>query len=169
MKIAIGCDHIATDIKNQIITYLKEQNYKVIDCGTYDKVRTHYPIFGHKVASLVALKKVDKGIVICGTGVGISNSANKTKGIRAALVRDIIATKEAVSEYNVNIIACGARITGIGLILEIIDTFLKTKYKPTDIKEKRIEKINSLIKINNYNEHIFDKENKKWAKNEYSD
>lgn len=168
-KIAIACDHIVTDIKNEIGKYLEASGYDVIDCGTYDNNRTHYPIFGHKAATLVAENKVDLGVVLCGTGVGISNAANKTKGIRAALVRDIVSAKQAKEEFNANIIAVGGRITGMGIIIEIIDTFLSTKYIKTSIKDKRIKSINELIKNSNYQEDLFDMQCQKWDDGYYKD
>ena len=78
MKIAIGCDHIVTPIKDNVIKTLEKQGHTVIDCGTYDLVRTHYAMYGFEVARQVATKKADFGVVICGTGVGITNSASKT-------------------------------------------------------------------------------------------
>ncbi|AHF57192.1 RpiB/LacA/LacB family sugar-phosphate isomerase [Spiroplasma eriocheiris] len=169
MKVAIACDHIVTDIKDKMVTFLRQAGYEVVDCGTYDFVRTHYPIFGHKAASLVATNQVDKAVIMCGTGVGISNAANKTKNIRAALVRDLISARQAVEEFNANVIAVGGRITGIGLIEEIYQTFLETKYQPTPAKDARIEKINALITHDNYADNIFDSEIQKWQAGYYHD
>ncbi|AKX34317.1 galactose-6-phosphate isomerase subunit LacB [Spiroplasma litorale] len=167
MKIAIGCDHIVTDIKDKIVEMLKNDKIEVIDCGTYDFKRTHYPIFGHKVATLVTKKEVDFGVVICGTGVGISNGANKTKGARAILAKDVITAIDARENYDANIVGFGGRIIGLGLMYEIIETFINTKYlnKNNDL----ISKINSLIKKDNFSENIFDEENKKWDSGYYNE
>ncbi|WP_342268594.1 RpiB/LacA/LacB family sugar-phosphate isomerase [Spiroplasma endosymbiont of Aspidapion aeneum] len=169
MKIAIGCDHIVTEIKDHLIKSLEALGYDVIDCGTYDKERTHYPIFGHKVATLVAKKEVEFGVIMCGTGVGISNSANKTKNIRAALVRDVASAVQAREEFNANIIAVGGRVSGEGLIEEIYKAFLETKYIPSKEREDRIKKIDSLIKKENYNDDMFDLECKRWDEGYYHD
>ena len=90
MKIAIGCDHAAFKEKNKIKQLLESLNYKVIDCGTHSSNSVDYPLYGHAVASEVANNKVDKGIVICGSGIGISIAANKIKGIRAALCTSVL-------------------------------------------------------------------------------
>ena len=128
-RIAIGCDHIVTPIKNQIKNHLISQGHDVVDCGTYDNERTHYPIFGKRVAEEVVNNNFDFGVVICGTGVGISNSAQKVKGARVALVRDLYTAKKSREQYNANVIAFGGRITGTGIIEEAIDIFGKTEKK----------------------------------------
>ncbi|MBW4829235.1 MAG: galactose-6-phosphate isomerase subunit LacB [Clostridiaceae bacterium] len=171
MKISIGCDHIVTDIKNHIVKYLEDKGHEVIDNGTYDNVRTHYPIYGKKTAKKVVNKEADLGIVICGTGVGITTSANKIKGIRAALVRDVSTAKYAKEELNANVIGIGGRITGIGLMEEIIDTFISTKYKETEENKELIKSIDDMIEDGSYvnDEHLFDDLLEKWDKGYYHD
>lgn len=159
MKLAIGCDHIVTPIKDEVAAELKKLGHEVIDCGTYDKERTHYPIFGQKVGALVAKGEVDFGICICGTGVGISNSAQKIKGVRTCLVRDEMTAMHARKEYNANIVSFGGRVTGVGLILDIINTFISTKYDGKN--DELIKQIDGLIAHENYDLHMLDEEQKK--------
>lgn len=169
MKIAIGCDHIVTPYKNEVFDALKSLGYEVLDLGTFDTERTHYPIFGQKVAIAVAKKEVDFGVVICGTGVGITNSAQKVKGTRTVLVRDVITAVEARKQLDANIVGLGGRITGVGLGIEIITAFLKTKYIATKENKEIISKIDSLIKDENYDTTMFDEEVDKWNKGYYHD
>ncbi|MBY7142867.1 galactose-6-phosphate isomerase subunit LacB [Virgibacillus sp. NKC19-3] len=169
MKISIGCDHIVTEIKDHIVKYLTDKGHEVIDNGTYDKERTHYPIYGKKTAEVVATGEADVGIVICGTGVGISVSANKVKGIRAALVGDVETARYAKESLNANVLAMGGRIVGLGVIENTIDVFLGTKYKETEENKALIERIDS-IDMNQdlvQDEHFFDEFIEKWDQGVY--
>lgn len=166
MKIAIGCDHIVTTIKNHIVSYLEKKGHVVIDYGTYDDIRTHYPIYGLRVGLAVSKKEVDCGIVICGTGVGISNAAQKVKGVRCALVGDVISARYAKEELDCNVLALGGRVCGIGLIEDIIDTYLESEYQNKN--NELIYKLNHLIQ-SEQDESMFDEYLEKWEKGEYHD
>ncbi|WP_054949664.1 galactose-6-phosphate isomerase subunit LacB [Numidum massiliense] len=164
MIISIGCDHIVTDIKDHLVRYLEEKGHEVIDNGTYDRERTHYPIYGKKTAEAVVTGKADLGIVLCGTGVGITNSANKVKGARVALVRDVVTARHAKEALNANMIGVGGRITGIGLIENIVDVFLETEYKETEANKRFVAQIDALIADDASlgDEHFFDEFLAKW-------
>ncbi|MBR1892520.1 MAG: ribose 5-phosphate isomerase B [Lachnospiraceae bacterium] len=139
--IAIGSDHGGFDLKEKVIAHLKEEGYTVKDMGTYSKDSCDYPDFGHAVAWAVAKNEADKGIVICTTGVGISISANKVPGIRAALCTDPYVAKMTRLHNDANVLALGAAIVGDGLASEIVDTFLNTEFSEGERHKRRIEKI----------------------------
>jgi galactose-6-phosphate isomerase len=171
MKISIGCDHIVTEIKDHLVKYLEEKGHEVTDNGTYDKKRTHYPVYGVKTAKKVADGDADLGIVLCGTGVGITISANKMKGIRAALVEDVEAARYAREKLNANVLGIGGRIVGIGLMERIVDAFLETEYEPSAENEQTIQQIDGLLAGNDpaQDEHLFDDLIEKWNRGEYAD
>ena len=158
MKVAIGCDHIVTDIKNHVKEYLENKGFEVVDCGTYDHARTHYPIYGKRVAEKVVSGGCDLGVVMCGTGVGITNAVQKIKGARCALVGDVAAAKYAREALNCNVIGVGGRVSGIGMIEDIMDAYFGTEYKPSKEHDEMVEKIDALIdsKDDIGDEHFFD-------------
>lgn len=164
MRVAIGCDHIVTDVKDRLRNSLIEKGFEVFDVGTYDQVRTHYPIYGTRVGETVANGVVDFGICLCGTGVGISNSAQKVKGTRVALVRDVKTAELSRKLYDANIISFGGRVIGYGTIEELVEVFLSTKYEGNN--NEMIDKINQL---GNEEKVSFDSFLEKWDRGFYHD
>ncbi|MGE4571809.1 MAG: ribose 5-phosphate isomerase B [Candidatus Izemoplasmatales bacterium] len=143
MKIAIGSDHTAVDLKSDIIDYLKSLNIDVIDCGPQSKERTHYPIYAHEVSTLVQDQKVDYGILICGTGVGMSIAANKHKGIRAVVCSDTFSAKASKQHNDSNVLCFGARVVGTELAKDIVESFLKASYEGGR-HQQRVDMLNEL-------------------------
>ncbi|MEG1845945.1 MAG: ribose 5-phosphate isomerase B [Oscillospiraceae bacterium] len=129
MKIAIGCDHVGFEIKGKVISHLREKGIEVVDFGTNSTERTDYPIYGEAVARAVAEKDCDKGILICGTGVGISLAANKVKGIRAVVCSEPYSALLSRQHNDTNILAFGARVVGLDLALMIVDAWLSGEYE----------------------------------------
>jgi len=129
MKLAIGNDHTAVDMKNEIKAYLEGKGIEVIDVGTNSPERFHYPVSGYKVAKLVASGEVDGGVLICGTGVGISLAANKVKGIRACVCSEPYTAKMSKLHNHSNIIAFGARVVGLEVAKMIVDAWLTAQYE----------------------------------------
>ena len=127
--IAIGSDHGGFELKAEILKHLKEKGYQVEDMGTCDCNSVDYPDYGLIVAEAVSSGRCEKGIVICGTGIGISIAANKVPGIRAALCTDSFMSRMAKEHNNANIIALGARVIGPGLALDIVDTWLTSEFQ----------------------------------------
>ena len=128
MKLAIGNDHVAIEMKKEIKAYLEEKGHEVIDVGTNEPGSFHYPISGYKVAKMVAAGEVEGGILICGTGVGISLAANKVKGIRACVCSEPYTAKLSKQHNNTNIIAFGARVIGVELAKMIVDEWVNAEF-----------------------------------------
>ena len=129
MKIAIGNDHAALELKNHIVDYLIREGHEVVNFGTYTPASTDYPIYGARVAHAVANGECERGVVICGTGIGISISANKVKGIRCALCSEPVSAKLTRQHNDANVLAMGARIIGPAMAEEIVHTFLTTEFE----------------------------------------
>ncbi len=136
--IGLGCDPAGFELKQLIMEYLKEQNLEYKDFGCYDTERCDYPVYGKAVAHAVADGICDRGILICGTGIGISIAANKIKGIRAALCTDCFMAQATREHNDANILALGGRVIGPGLALKIVETFLNTPFSGIERHAKRI-------------------------------
>jgi len=145
VKIAIGNDHVAVEMKEHIKKYLEEKGHEIINCGTDSPERTDYPIYGKKVADLVASGECEFGILICGTGVGISLAANKVPGIRAVVCSEPYSAKLSRQHNNSNIVAFGARVIGIATAEMIVDEFLAAEYEGGR-HQKRIDMISMIEK-----------------------
>lgn len=171
MIIALGNDHIVTDVKINISNFLKQQGHEVIDVGAYDTTRTHYPIYGKKVGELVANKTADRGIVLCGTGVGITVAANKNEGVRASLVSNAAITEYVTKELNANVIGFGGTTVGKFLAEDIVSVFLNTEYEETPENKRLIEKIDAIAPKNKdqTNPDFFKKELDLWDEGYYHD
>ena len=129
MKIAIGNDHAAVELKNEIKAYLEEKGHEVVNYGTDTHDSCNYAEYGENVANAVAAKEVDCGVLICGTGVGISLAANKVPGIRAAVCSEPVTAKLVKQHNNANIICFGARIVGGEVAKAIVDAYLETEFE----------------------------------------
>ena len=139
--IAIGSDHGGFTLKQEIVKYLTEKNIDFEDFGCYSEKSCDYTEYGRAVSEAVAAGKYEKGILICGTGIGISITANKVRGIRCALCSDCFSA-EATREHNdANILALGGRVVGSGLALKIVDTFLNTPFSNEERHIRRISRI----------------------------
>ncbi len=130
MKLVISNDHAAVDLKLEVKAYLEELGHEVIDVGAQDKTSCDYPVYGKLAAEMVAAGEVDGGVLICGTGVGISIAANKVKGVRAAVCSEPVTARLAKEHNHANMIAFGARIVGIEVAKAIIDAWLGAERKP---------------------------------------
>ena len=139
--IALGCDHGGYELKQEVIAYLEKNHLEYKDYGCYSTESTDYPIYAKLVGHAVADGECAKGILICGTGIGISITANKIKGVRAALCSDCFSAEATRLHNDANILAMGARVLGSGLAIKIVDTFLNTPFSGDERHMRRISMI----------------------------
>ena len=139
--LAIGCDHGGYELKQEIIKHLEKRGLEFKDFGCYSEASVDYPEYGRAVAHAVANGECEKGILICGTGIGISITANKVKGIRAALCTDCFCAQATREHNDANVLALGGRVVGPGLALKIVDTFLDTPFSGDERHQRRINLI----------------------------
>ncbi len=145
MKIAIGCDHGGINFKPALIDYLTKNGYEYEDFGTYGKESCNYAVYGEKVAEAVAFGGFDRGILICGTGIGMSIVANKVPGIRCAHCCDHFSAQATRAHNDANVLAVGERVIGVGVMLEIVDAFLNTEFEGG----RHLERIAKITEVEN--------------------
>lgn len=139
--IALGCDHGGYELMQEIKKYLEKNGHAYKDFGCDSTEAVDYPVYAKKVARAIQSGECEKGILICGTGIGISITANKFKGIRAALCADCFSAEATRAHNDANILAMGGRVVGPGLAEKIVDTFLNTPFSETERHKNRIAQI----------------------------
>lgn len=144
MKISIACDHGAYMLKNKVAQHLKDRGHEVVDFGTNGPESCDYPDFAAQAARAVAQGACERGIVLCTTGIGVSITANKIKGIRCALLSDVLSAKMTRLHNDTNMMALGAGIVGENLALEIVDTWVATPFSGEARHQRRIDKVMAL-------------------------
>ena len=141
--IAIGCDHGGYELKKEIVAYLDQKGIEYKDFGCDSTASVDYPVYARKVAHAILGGSCEKGILICGTGIGISIAANKIPGIRAALCTDCFCAQATREHNDANILALGGRVVGPGLAIKIVQTFLETPFSNDERHKRRIHLIES--------------------------
>ncbi len=146
MKISIACDHGALALKNTLIAHLTKQGHDVVNFGTDSLESCDYPDFAARAAQAVADGSCEKGIVLCTTGIGVSITANKVKGVRCALLSDVMSARMTREHNDTNVMAMGAGIVGEKLAIEITETWLGTAFSGDERHQRRIDKVMTLEK-----------------------
>lgn len=146
MKVALGADHAGLTLKETLAIYLRERGHQVVDVGTHGDEAVDYPDFAEAVGMALLTDRADRGIVVCGSGVGASVAANKLPGIRAGLCHDTYSAHQGVEHDDMNILVLGARVIGHALSRELVDAFLGAKFTSEERHIRRLGKIRSLEK-----------------------
>jgi ribose 5-phosphate isomerase B len=145
MNVAIGTDHGGFALKSAIVDAIKRDGHSVIDCGAYElQPDDDYPDFAAAVAQAVAAGKAQRGVLICGSGVGASVAANKVRGVRSALCHDTFSAHQGVEDDDMNVLALGARVIGPSLAVELVRSFLAAKFSGAERHRRRLEKVKRL-------------------------
>lgn len=139
--IAVGSDHAGYELKNQLMEHLKNRGYEVKDYGTYSEASCDYPDYAKQVANAVAVGEAEKGLLVCGTGIGMSIAANKVKGIRAAVLSDEFSAEATRNHNDANILCLGARVVDYAKAEKLLDIFLDTPFSAEEKHIRRISKI----------------------------
>ena len=148
MKIAIGCDHAGFPLKETVAVVVRRLGHEVEDCGTFSCERADYPDYADKVAQQVASGRAERGILICGSGVGVCVAANKTKGIRACVCHDAYSARQAVEHDALNVLCLGARIIGTAVAENLTEQFLMASFLTGSRHEGRLNKVKAIENAN---------------------
>lgn len=148
MKIAIGCDHAGFPLKDTVAAVIRRLGHEVIDCGTFSCDRADYPNYADKVAKLVASQEAQRGVLLCGSGVGVCVAANKTKGVRACVCHDEYSARQAVEHDALNVLCLGARIIGPAIAEELTERFLNASFLTGSRHEGRLNKVKAIEDAN---------------------
>lgn len=146
MRIVVGADHAGFELKNMLAADLRHRGHEVIDAGTTSADPVDYPDFAEAVSKLLLDGAAERGVLVCGSGVGASVSANKIPGIRAGLCHDTYSARQGVEHDDMNILVLGARVIGVELARELVNNFLAAKFNGEERHRRRIEKIKALEK-----------------------
>lgn len=146
MKIAVGCDHAGYPLKDTVMKGLISMGHEVVDCGSYDPEPVDFPDITKLVGKTILSGEVERGILVCGTGVGASIAANKIPGIRASVCHDVYTAHQCVEHDDVNVICIGAQIIGHMLALELISKFLDAEFSTEEEFRRRVNKLNEMDK-----------------------
>jgi ribose 5-phosphate isomerase B len=141
MKIALAADHAGFDLKQSLVDAVKEFGHEPIDLGTHGTAAVDYPDFAEAIGEAIVKRKAERGILICGSGVGASIAANKIKGIRAGLSHDIYSAHQGVEHDDMNVLVLGARVIGVALARELVQSFLAARFTNEDRHRRRLEKL----------------------------
>jgi RpiB/LacA/LacB family sugar-phosphate isomerase len=144
MRIVVGSDHASFELKGRVLTYVRELGYQVLDAGTHDADPVDYPDYAEAVGIVLREDRADRGIVICGSGVGASVAANKLPGIRAGLCHDTYSAHQGVEHDDMNVLVLGARVIGIEMARELVRAFLGAAFSGEERHRRRLEKVISL-------------------------
>jgi len=146
MRIAIGADHAGFDLKQILAAYLCHHGHAVVDKGTDSEEPVDYPDYAKAVAKTLLAGEAERGLIICGSGVGASVSANKLPGIRAGLCHDTYSARQGVEHDDMNVLVLGARVIGVEMARELVDNFLAAKFNGAERHRRRVDKIRALEK-----------------------
>lgn len=148
MKIVIGCDHAGYNIKGAVKKHIEEKGYEVVDVGTYSTDSCHYPVYASAACEKIKSGECELGILICGTGIGMSIAANKHNGIRAACCSDVFSARLTREHNDANVLCFGERVVGIGTAIDLVDAFLGAEYLNNGNHVTRVAMLSDIEKNN---------------------